>query len=265
MNYIPIPLSLVLFLAPTTTSSAADPAWWAARGVTTTSLQSNRSPAAIGQAKWMVKQALAELEGKLDTAELQALAAEIASITSLAVPQTAGEKENMRRVLLVGQLKALCAPFYQHFQGANPLWLETQLQTNLTKDPSDAGNFYPWSSNASDDANKAIATLGQVKSVFALRFTEDLDGNQLPDFWEYRYFGGVENSSSADPDGDGLTNLQEAALGTNPMSRDTDGDLVPDNQDLYPLDPTRSGVPPANDTTAPQIFLTSPGNATPNP
>lgn len=45
---------------------------------------------------------------------------------------------------------------------------------------------------------------------------------------------------SDDPDGDGLTNAQEAALGTDPLSADTDGDglLDGDEVNLYHTDPT---------------------------
>jgi hypothetical protein len=43
-----------------------------------------------------------------------------------------------------------------------------------------------------------------------------------------------------DMDGDGLTNAQEYLLGTNPFCADSDGDGVPDGQDAFPLDPTRS-------------------------
>jgi hypothetical protein len=40
----------------------------------------------------------------------------------------------------------------------------------------------------------------------------------IPDSWWSQYFGTTSGvSASADPDGDGFTNLQEYALGTNPM------------------------------------------------
>ena len=44
----------------------------------------------------------------------------------------------------------------------------------------------------------------------------DTDGDGLPDIWESRYFGEEDALPNADPDGDGLTNLQEFRQGTNP-------------------------------------------------
>ena len=49
----------------------------------------------------------------------------------------------------------------------------------------------------------------------------DLDGNGLPDSWEIAYFGHIGNDPNGDPDGDGLTNLQEYQGGTNPTVDDS--------------------------------------------
>ncbi|HVM90569.1 MAG TPA: hypothetical protein VMU11_01585 [Verrucomicrobiae bacterium] len=51
---------------------------------------------------------------------------------------------------------------------------------------------------------------------------------------------------SADPDGDGLTNLQEEQLGTNPNNPDSDGDGLTDGQEVNvyksnPLNPDTDG------------------------
>lgn len=110
----------------------------------------------------------------------------------------------------------------------------------------------------------------------------DSDGDGLPD-WKEREIGtdpynadtngdgvsdGVEYFAGLDPanmdmDGDGLTNAQELAMGTNPFSADTDGDGVPDNQDAYPLDPSRwqAPGPDPNDHTPPVITLIEPADA----
>jgi len=44
----------------------------------------------------------------------------------------------------------------------------------------------------------------------------DTDHNGLPDAWEIQYFGHTGVDANADPDGDGLSNLQEYRAGTNP-------------------------------------------------
>lgn len=55
------------------------------------------------------------------------------------------------------------------------------------------------------------------------------------------YFGTLAYGPNDDPDGDGLTNLQEQFLGTNPTLTDTDGDLINDGLEyalgLDPLAP----------------------------
>jgi hypothetical protein len=46
---------------------------------------------------------------------------------------------------------------------------------------------------------------------------EDLDADGLPDAWERKYFGGEQAAATDDPDGDGLSNLQEYQMGTDPV------------------------------------------------
>jgi hypothetical protein len=58
----------------------------------------------------------------------------------------------------------------------------------------------------------------------------------------------IDNSGpiDSDSDGDGLTDAEEALLGTDPNSADSDGDGINDSQDLQPLDNDNDGV---NDTS----------------
>lgn len=44
----------------------------------------------------------------------------------------------------------------------------------------------------------------------------DSDGNGMPDWWQIQYFGHLGVDPNADPDGDGMSNLQEYLAGTDP-------------------------------------------------
>ncbi len=59
---------------------------------------------------------------------------------------------------------------------------------------------------------------------------KDNDNDGMPDEWELKYKLDLFNSSDAliDSDSDGLTNLQEYKLGTNPRKKDTDNDGADD-------------------------------------
>jgi Big-like domain-containing protein/carboxypeptidase family protein/beta-propeller repeat-containing protein/IPT/TIG domain-containing protein len=56
----------------------------------------------------------------------------------------------------------------------------------------------------------------------------DSDGDGLPDNWELQYFGNLNQGANGDPDGDGVTNLQEYQQGRNPTKSALvdDGDFV---------------------------------------
>jgi ELWxxDGT repeat protein len=49
----------------------------------------------------------------------------------------------------------------------------------------------------------------------------DSDGDGLPDWWEQRFFGGLDARPEDDPDGDGMTNWQESRAGTDPNKIDS--------------------------------------------
>jgi hypothetical protein len=55
-------------------------------------------------------------------------------------------------------------------------------------------------------SNTVTFTVGEI----------DTDGDGLPDNWEIQYFGNLSQGANNDPDGDGVTNLQEYQQGRNP-------------------------------------------------
>lgn len=57
----------------------------------------------------------------------------------------------------------------------------------------------------------------------------DSDSDGLPDGWETDWFGNLDQTGSADPDGDTISNATELADGTNPVKADTDADGLNDN------------------------------------
>jgi hypothetical protein len=68
----------------------------------------------------------------------------------------------------------------------------------------------------------------------------DTDDDGMPDGWEVdNLLDPLADDSSGDPDGDGLTNLDEYAAGTDPNAADTDGDGLEDAEeiDTYLTDP----------------------------
>jgi hypothetical protein len=63
----------------------------------------------------------------------------------------------------------------------------------------------------------------------------DADGNGIADWWDRMWFGGHADPA-ADPDSDGLSNLIEFMVGTNPKAADTDGNGVPDGDEDFDND-----------------------------
>jgi len=77
-------------------------------------------------------------------------------------------------------------------------------------------------------------SLGAQNPLFA-----DSSGDGIPDAWLISYgLNPHESQRDQDPDNDGLTNLQEFLLGTDPTNPDTDGDGISDSMELsLGLDP----------------------------
>jgi hypothetical protein len=72
---------------------------------------------------------------------------------------------------------------------------------------------------ATDMFLRASDTAGRIANgnLFTVEPSDDSDADGLPDAWETRYFGTIAALPDADPDSDGLNNLEEFRAGTNPV------------------------------------------------
>jgi hypothetical protein len=78
--------------------------------------------------------------------------------------------------------------------------------------------------------NLLFVGTGSGVEVFELQ-TSDSDGDGLFDSWELTYWDNLDAASGlGDPDEDGLMNILEQQIGTNPRLADTDGDGTSDGE-----------------------------------
>lgn len=94
----------------------------------------------------------------------------------------------------------------------------------------------------------------------------DTDGDGLNDTCEMEYFGNLTAANAtADADGDGLTNGQECALGTDPTKADSDGDGVNDKNDPFPTDPAKGGSNTSSSSSSSSTTTSSTTTSTSRP
>lgn len=211
-SFIPkcVPATAAVLLA--SSLQAAEPAWWVQRGVIAKDTSNNRLPASDysavnqGQLKNFVAAAAAELDANLRGGSGDELGDLLASWN---VPNP---NRSDFAAANIGQAKALAAMVYDRLIAES------------------AAGAYPWAQAPNPAADFAMINIGQLKALFA--FEVDSDGDGLPDFWELKYFGNLERDGSGHFDADGLTDLQEYQLSSNPTSVDTDGDGMKDGWEV---------------------------------
>lgn len=121
----------------------------------------------------------------------------------------------------------------------NSVWIQNDdgsisfRQTGLaTREGKILYNLYAYI----EQVNRFIP-LGTIK----VNVLEDEDNDGMADEWEVLY--GLDPSiddSQLDSDNDGVSNLLEYQNRSSPVSEDSDNDGVPDNEDAYPNDASRS-------------------------
>lgn len=106
-----------------------------------------------------------------------------------------------------------------------------------------------------DGATAGSTFVDQLLVSYANPAFVDADNDGLPDGWQSALWANSSitvTGKSADPDGDGLTNLEEYLLGTDPTTSDSDGDGLPDGYEvLEGLDPLVSNSGPGGDDPLP--------------
>ncbi|EIQ00389.1 hypothetical protein OpiT1DRAFT_04935 [Opitutaceae bacterium TAV1] len=189
---------------------AQAPAWWGTREVLSPDAQPDDYAAAnIGQLKHIATQAAAEMNAKLPGGAGEGINA---LVTSWQQPPAEGVTRDDYAAVNLGQLKAVAKLFYDRLAAAG-----------YAGPPLADGQPYPWPSDASGADNYALANIGQLKHVFSFSIPSeppgfvDTDGNGIDDNWELAHFGHIGIDPTADPDGDGLSNLAEYLAGTDPQ------------------------------------------------
>ena len=128
--------------------------------------------------------------------------------------------------------------------------LETTLGTNPISPDSDSDGlsdgkeYFTFHTNplVNDTDKDGLLDGEEVSFYHSNPLSNDTDGDGMPDWFEAKYHLKInQNDANEDIDSDGLTNLQEYQLGTDPTNPDSNHNGIPDgaehNSGGNPLDP----------------------------
>ena len=119
----------------------------------------------------------------------------------------------------------------QTIMAENNFWGHSTGPLDISDDTSSGGLYNP--------DGLGNRTSDYVDYAPWLGIAEDSDNDNIPDYWELLHFGNLTTADdTTDSDSDGLTDLEEYQLGTNPKLSDTDNDGMPDGWEAHNgLDP----------------------------
>ncbi len=191
------------------------PAWWAQRGATNANPANDHAAVTQGQLKHFTQKAVEELNARIPGGagpELNSLVDGWVQEYQLGNHSAQNPLPADFHAMTAGQLK----------------WIANQITARLIHarymdDPP------AWLAITPDDIE--LANLGQLKTVFDFDLTAP--PGQLPEWWQKFYFNGQTGiDPEADPNGNGISNLDEYLNGTDPgnpdINMDSDGDGMPD-------------------------------------
>lgn len=135
------------------------------------------------------------------------------SVETVALPQIVGQPQ--MRIVIPGE-SASFSVVVADTRGVSYQWLfnssaisgatgDALVLTNVST--TNQGVYSVTVSNVSGSTNSSNANL-----------YIDADGDGLPDSWELAHFGNLSQTATGDPDGDGVSNLQEFLDGTDPTN-----------------------------------------------
>ena len=189
-------LQLSAFLLPL--FAASGPSWWVTQNVISSNATADDFAVVNqGQLKHIATQAAAELNSHLP------MGAGSDIMNMVVAWQTPVAKTDNYAVVNLGQLKTVAKPFYDRLMAIG------------------YANAYPWNANQQGVDNYALANIGQVKYLFSFDVALDSDIDDLPDWWELKWFGTLNENANNSHMGDGLSNWLKYLLGLNPLKAAT--------------------------------------------